>query len=141
MSLQDIRQHEHTDEAKASAALPVLNRDSFPRVLRLNNNRMFFTARNKNLPCHTTYRVYWTTHVLSGAESFQSFKNKICSPGLSTCTTVTDSFSLCRTLASAQESKRVSRLQIKLSQQKERLGGRLQEAANSIRGLELNCSP
>lgn len=76
MSLQDIRQHEHTDEAKASAALPVLNRDSFPRALKLNNNRIFFTARKKICRITQTYKVYWTTHVLSGAESFQSFKNK-----------------------------------------------------------------
>lgn len=44
MSLQGIRQNEHTDEAKASAALTVLNHDSFLCDLKLNSNRLYFAA-------------------------------------------------------------------------------------------------
>lgn len=39
MSLQGIRQNEYTDEAKASAALTVLNHDSFPCDLKLNSQQ------------------------------------------------------------------------------------------------------
>lgn len=51
MSLQDIRQHEHTD-----AALPVLNQDSFPRVLKLNNNSHSAVSHNLQSLLDHTYR-------------------------------------------------------------------------------------
>lgn len=39
MSLQGIRQNEHTDETKAPATLTVLNHDSFPGDLKLNSQK------------------------------------------------------------------------------------------------------